>query len=277
MPSAAEITLAMNLKGSDQATYVSLLKQQDQAQAQAEANRPRTPTRTADSLASTQYATFLDLLSEGEIEGFPSAAGLTKGTTAYNIAALKDIYLNKTPILRASADLNNVQPVDYSFQNVTIEPRYGTQAQTYIQGYGDISEPVAVNSTVEQATPVIRTITDVNVNGVVITITVPALQEFNTQGDILGASFSFTIALSYNGGAYTTVATETVSGRTADSYQRDYRVDFTTGWTGSVAVKITRLTADSADPATLVNAFQWTYYQEITSVSYTHLTLPTKA
>jgi predicted phage tail protein len=274
MPSAAEITLAMNLKGSAQATYVSLLKQQDQAQAQAEANRPRTPTRTADSLASTQYATFLDLLSEGEIEGFPSAAGLTKGTSAYNIAALKDIYLNKTPILRASADLNNVQPVDYSFQNVTIEPRYGTQAQTYIQGYGNISEPVTVNATVQQATPVIRTITDVNVNGVVITITVPALQEFNVQGDILGSSFSFTIALSYNGGAYTTVATETVSGRTADSYQRDYRVDFTTGWTGSVAVKITRLTADSADPATLVNAFQWTYYQEII---YQKLTYPNSA
>lgn len=274
MPSAAEITLAMNLKGSAQATYVSLLKQQDQAQAQAEANRPRTPTRTADSLASTQYATFLDLLSEGEIEGFPSAAGLTKGTSAYNIAALKDIYLNKTPILRASADLNNVQPVDYSFQNVTIEPRYGTQAQTYIQGYGNISEPVTVNATVEQATPVIRTITDVNVNGVVITITVPALQEFNVQGDILGASFSFTIALSYNGGAYATVATETVSGRTADSYQRDYRVDFTTGWTGSVAVKITRLTANSADPATLVNAFQWTYYQEII---YQKLTYPNSA
>ena len=53
MPSAAEVTLAMNLKGSAQATYISLLKQQDEAQAQAEANRPRTPIRTADSLAST--------------------------------------------------------------------------------------------------------------------------------------------------------------------------------------------------------------------------------
>jgi predicted phage tail protein len=274
MPSAAEIALAMNLKGSAQATFISLLKQQDQAQAQAEANRPRTPTRTADSLASTQYATFLDLLSEGEIEGFPSAAGLTKGTSEYNIAALKDIYLNKTSILRASANLNNVQPVDYNFQNVTIEPRYGTQAQTYIQGYGEISEPISVNSIVEQATPVIRTVNDVNVNGVIITIAVPALQEFNTQGDILGASFSFTIALSYNGGAYTTIATETVSGRTADSYQRDYRVDFTTGWVGSVAIKLTRITADSADPATLVNAFQWSYYQEII---YQKLTYPNSA
>ena len=273
--SPAELEYAYALRGPDQQNYVALLQRREQE----EANRPRTPTRTADSLASTQYATFLDLLSEGEIEGFPSAAGLTKGTTAYNIAALKDIYLNKTPILRASTDLSNVQPVDYSFQNVTIEPRYGTQAQTYIQGYGDISEPVNVQSTpVLQATPVIRTISDTNVNGIVITITVPALQEFNTQGDILGASFSFTIAVAYNGGghngAYTTVATETISGRTADSYQRDYRVDFTTGWTGSVAVKITRLTADSADTATLVNAFQWTYYQEII---YQKLTYPNSA
>jgi predicted phage tail protein len=274
MPSAAEMYFAMSLKGSAQATYVSLLKQQDQAQAQAEANRPRIPTRTPDNLSSTQYATFLDLLSEGEIEGFPSAAGLTKGTSAYNIAALKDIYLNKTPILRASANLNNVQSIDYNFQNVKIEPRYGTQTQPYIQGYGEISEPITVNSTVQQATPVIRTVNDVNVNGVIITITVPALQEFNTQGDILGASFSFTIALSYNGGAYTTVATETVSGRTADAYQRDYRVNFTTGWVGSVAIKLTRITADSADPATLVNAFQWSYYQEII---YQKLTYPNSA
>jgi len=33
MPSPAEVYFAMNLKGSDQATYVELLKRQDQAQA----------------------------------------------------------------------------------------------------------------------------------------------------------------------------------------------------------------------------------------------------
>ena len=274
MPSPSEMYFAMSLKGSDQATYVELLKRQDQAQAQAEANRPRTPTRTADSLSSTQYATFLDLLSEGEIEGFPSAAGLTKGTDAYNIAALKDIYLNKTAILRAGAKLNNVQLADYTVKNVTIEPRYGTQTQTYIQGYGDISEPVTVNQEVEQATPITQTVSDVSVNGIIVTITVPALQKFETNGDILGSSFTFTIALSYNGGGFTTVATETISGRTGDAYQRDYRIDFTTGWTGSVAIRLTRITADSADPATLANAFIWAYYQEIV---YQKLTYPNSA
>ena len=178
--SPAEFAYAHTLKGADQQTFVSLLQQRDQE----EANRPRIPIRTADSLASTQYATFLDLLSEGEIEGFPSAAGLTKGTDAYNIAALKDIYLNKTAVLRPGADLNNVQLADYTVKNVTIEPRYGTQAQTYIEGYGDISEPVTVGQEVRQATPITQTVDDPSVNGVVITITVPALQRFETNGDM---------------------------------------------------------------------------------------------
>ena len=274
MPSASEITYAMSLKGSDQATYIELLKQQDQAQAQAEASKPRARTRTADSLTSTQYATFLDLLSEGEIEGFPSAAGLTKGTAAYNIAALKDIYLNKTAVLRAGADLNNVQLADYTVKNVTIDPRYGTQTQAYIAGYGDISEPVTVGQEVEQATPITQTVSDVNVNGIIVTITVPALQKFEDNGDILGSSFAFTIALSYGGAAFTIVAFETISGRTGDAYQRDYRIDFTPGGAFPVAIKLTRITADSPDPATLANAFIWAYYQEIV---YQKLTYPNSA
>ena len=52
-------------------------------------------TLPKDALSSKQFATIVDVLSEGEIEGFPSAAGFTKGTTNYNNAALKDVYLEK--------------------------------------------------------------------------------------------------------------------------------------------------------------------------------------
>jgi len=52
----------------------------------------RTPVRTADNLASTSHATILDLLSEGEIEGFPSARAYTRGTDNYNKALLKDVF-----------------------------------------------------------------------------------------------------------------------------------------------------------------------------------------
>ena len=65
---------------------------------------PPQPTRTPDTLHSRQFATFLDLISEGEIEGFATASkeGRTQGTAAYNNAALKDVFLNDTPVLKLS-------------------------------------------------------------------------------------------------------------------------------------------------------------------------------
>ena len=105
----------------------------------------RTTVRDADNLASKQYATFVDLLSEGEIEGFPSARNYTQGTTDYNTAALKDIYLNGTPVLRANASVTNPQDSDYNHQNVGLAIRYGTQAQTYISGFSDIEDEKSVS------------------------------------------------------------------------------------------------------------------------------------
>ena len=95
----------------------------------------RTPVRDPDTLASKQYATFVDLLSEGEIEGFPSAAAYARDSADYNRALLKDVFLNGTQILRQGADATNPQTADYNFQNVTLQTRYGTQAQTYIPGF----------------------------------------------------------------------------------------------------------------------------------------------
>ena len=56
---------------------------------------PPQPTRTPDTLHSKQCATFLDLISEGEIEGSASASkeGITDRTsTAYKNAYLKDVF-----------------------------------------------------------------------------------------------------------------------------------------------------------------------------------------
>ena len=92
----------------------------------------------SNALSSKQFATIVDVLSEGEIEGFPSAAGFTKGTTNYNNAALKDVYLGKTPVLRANADVTNLQTTDFNFQNVGFEPRFGTSNQTFIPGIVNI-------------------------------------------------------------------------------------------------------------------------------------------
>jgi len=81
-----------------------------------------TATITLGSLQSRQAINLIEVISEGEIEGFPSAAGLTKGTDAYSQAALKDIFLDKTPIIKPSANPNNIQTSDFNFQRIKFEP-----------------------------------------------------------------------------------------------------------------------------------------------------------
>ncbi len=220
----------------------------------------RTPVRDPDNLASKQYATFVDLLGEGEIEGFPSAVGYTKGTATYNVAALKDVYLNGTQILRSTANPAAAQSADYNFQNVGFDPRFGTQAQTYIPGFGDIEDERSVNVQVRQPTPVTRTINDENITAVRVSLTVPRLERYTNEGDVLGTSISLSIQIQYNGGGFNTVINDTISGRTADQYQRDYKIDLSGAF--PVDVRIVRNTADSAD-STLINDLYWSSYTEI--------------
>ena len=78
-----------------------------------------TPTEAKDSLDSTAYANILDLIGEGEIEGFatPSKAGYARDGANWNLALLKDVYANDTAILRESADITNIQATDYNFRD----------------------------------------------------------------------------------------------------------------------------------------------------------------
>ena len=220
----------------------------------------RTPVRDADSLASKQFGTFVDLLSEGEIEGFPSARAYTRGDANYNRALLKDIFLNGTQILRQGADATGPQAADYNFQSITIETRYGTQAQTYIPGFSDIEDEINVSTIVLQASPITRTITDSNVNVVRVTITLPRLEQYTDEGDIYGTSVNLQIQVQYNGGGYTTVINDTITGRTADQYQRDYNVAISGAF--PVDVRVVRVTADSVS-SQLLNDLFWSSYTEI--------------
>ena len=231
---------------------------------------PPQPTRTPDTLHSRQFATFLDLISEGEIEGFASASkeGLSKGSTAYNNAALKDVFLNDTPVLRSNANSASPTDGDFNFKDVTFTPRFGTSNQTKIAGIESSSSVTAVGTTVTVSSPVTRQITNTNVDAAKITITFPQIQEATDKGDLLGSSVQFKISVQYNSGGFTDVITDTVTGRTADAYQREYRVNFTGAF--PVDIRVSRITADSTN-SSLINAFQWTSVAEIIDDSNTYL------
>ena len=247
------------------------------------------PSTAKDNLDSTSYANIIELLSEGEIEGFatPSKLGLTRYTAEYNNASLKDIFLNDTSILRGGASISGTPPdSDYNFRDVTIVTRFGEQDQAYVPGFGPIENATSVGAPLEDAGDQSTIeITDPEVDAVRVTIDVPQLQQITDAGDIIGAEIELTIAVAYNGGSYTTDADTTgfirdrIVGRTSDLYQRDYIINLTwpappTGVTQSASIRVTRVTPISFDDTRLSNFFSLSSYG---AINYEKLRYPNSA
>ena len=222
------------------------------------------PDLPKDSLASKQFQTLIDLISEGVISGFPSATG-SQGSAEYNTSALKDVFLNNTPVLQQSAG-TSPEDTDFNFQNITFEPRFGTSNQTAIAGISASESETAVGVTVTKGTPVSRLISDTNIDAVRVTVAFPQLQKFEDNGDINGAEVALTIQTIENDGTTQTVITDTVKGRAASTYFRDYKINLPSGTRFPVTIRVNRTTDDSTD-SFLNDSFQWSSFTEIINES----------
>jgi len=111
-------------------------------------------TTATSILSSKQSNNLIDVLSEGEITGFhsPVQAGFTRGTDKYNLAALKDVFLNGTQVLKNSADLDNLTEADFNFvrEDISFEPRFGTSDQVILDTINEIESEVAVGVEVKK-------------------------------------------------------------------------------------------------------------------------------
>ena len=222
------------------------------------------PNLPKDALQSKQFQTLIELLGSGEIEGFPSATG-SKGSTEYNISALKDVFLNNTQVLQQAAG-TSPSDEDFNFPNITFEPRFGTSNQTAIAGISETESETSVGVTVTKNTPVSRQITNTNIDAVRVTLGFPTLQKFEDNGDINGAEVALTIQTIENDGTTKTVISDTVKGRTASTYFRDYKINLPSGTSFPVTIRVNRVTSDSTEP-TLQNSFQWSSFTEIINES----------
>lgn len=197
-------------------------------------------TEQRDSLRSTAYAQVIDLISEGEIEGL--------------VDGFKSIYLNDTPLQNPDNSLN--------FSGIMVETRNGTQAQPYISGFPSVENEIAVQLQVKTTTPIVRTVTNSNVNAVRVTVAIPALTyQDPSNGDIKGTTVQYKIQVQSNGGGYAdATGVITVTGKTSGRYERAHRIQLT----GSAPwdVRMVRVTADSTQ-TNLQNQTWWSSYTEI--------------
>jgi len=197
-----------------------------------------TPSEASDSLQSVQFATVLDLISEGEIQGIEDN--------------LKGIYLDGTPIQSSSGTDN--------FQGYTVTTRNGTQSQAYISGLNGTEREKLVTTEFTNAFPVTRQITDADIDRLRITVQLPALQKFQTNGDITASSVEIKAQVQYNGGGFTDVFTDTISGKSSNVYKRDYMIQLTGAF--PVDVRLVRVSADPSSARTQNDTY-WYSYTEI--------------
>lgn len=249
-----------------------------QLQTQIALTNPLPPdTPRSNSLASKQFVTFIDLLSEGEIEGFPSAADYEVGTKDYTNAALKDVFLNGVPVVRQNADPTDLQDEDFNFKDVDFKQRLGTKDQTFIGGFLDSESSINpaleinVGTKVLNDSPVTIQITRQVVDAVRLTLGMPALQSFTNSG-INGATLEFQIQISYqttdsdgivSNTDFETLITDTVTGRSASKYQRSYRIDLREASYDLAQIRVVKITEDAADPAKLQNELFVSSYTEL--------------
>lgn len=141
----------------------------------------RVAQEAPDSLRSIAYASVLDLVSEGEIEG------LAEG--------LKSVYFNETPLQNPNGS--------YNFSGATVVSTTGSQGQSYINGFPNVENEIGVSTQVEYISPIVRQISNQDIDAVRVRISIPALTQQNTSnGDLNGASVQYAIDVQSNGGGY---------------------------------------------------------------------------
>lgn len=258
-----------------------------------------------DNLDSKQVARIIDLISEGEIEGFPSTThpdgsqiNRTTNEAQYNLAALKDVFFNNTPVLASTAEINSGTTIrdvqsalNFDFVDAEYDFKYGTQDQTYLTGIGDTNQRT-ISVGVEIPKPsvaddfegfdrndgasITRQITDTDVTSVRVTVGTPVLQKATKKGDVVGGFIGYKIEIQFNGGGFTAVpefgkgqdgnplaqGNFEIVGRTPDLFQAKHLINIPFGSAFPVDIRITRNLQEFRKDDVISDTLNWYDYTE---------------
>lgn len=176
-----------------------------------------------DSAQSKTYIKILYGLSEGEVEGLANG--------------LQSVYLEETPLHNPNGGTN--------FKDIQFDFRHGTNDQTHIEGFPDISSETAINVELVSGTPWVRAISNTDLDAVRIRFKWGPLRKQNADnGDVKGITIRYAIDLQTGGGTWVEVLNTKISDKTSANYERSHRIDLpksNSGWT----IRVRRITPNS--------------------------------
>lgn len=207
--------------------------------------KAKTPYEARDNLKSHQQLSIIDLLCEGQIEG--------------PVNGLQSVLLNDTPIQAPDGS--------YNFKGVEVEWTAGTQVQAPLEGFPATENEVPVNLEVKHSTPLVRTITDPNVDRVRVTAGVQALSSTDKNGDINGTSVLMEVQIGV-GSAWKTVKTVNLNNKkTRSKYLTSVILEDLPPTPFNI--RVVRRTPDSTS-SSLVNNTLWSSYTEIYDTKFSY-------
>lgn len=209
----------------------------------------RTPIEKPDTLKSKQLVELVELISEGPIAG--------------PVDGLESVFLNDTPVENEDGTSN--------FPGVEMVWRSGHQVQDPLPGMAAVQNEVAVSVEVKAAVPLVRTVTNPEINRVRVTVGTPSLLRINKHGDRIEAQVAMLIQRG-RAGNWETVHTIEWNDKTTSLYTESHEVFALSGGT-PWDIRVVRVTPDSTSD-TLQNKTSWVSYTEIIDAQ---LTFPNSA
>jgi predicted phage tail protein len=188
------------------------------------------PDEDPESLRSRSEASFLGVISEGEIEGFESG-----------VAALQKTFLDGVPIQNDDGSYN------FDQQYLSVGYRTGTQSQSALPGFDDVRIEQGVGVEVKRSTgSVSRTTISSELSRLRVRIGISALYRVNrNNGDVTANDISFTIRIRPQGGSNFVVSEKTINGKSRTPV--DFEYEFNLIGTGPWVVEVEMNSRDAAD------------------------------
>lgn len=190
---------------------------------------PHTPYEYPNNLLSTTTIKILDLISEGEIEGFAIKSGI------YGADPLCSVFFDDVPVRNLDGSYNfAASGAGFSF-GYTL----GLSGQAPINGFEKVENiiPLSSNTRISNPPPgageVKNVIVSFNTNtypdadSVKVTVKIPALYEVllgpkEVAGDTIGYTIGYAIDISLNDGAFSEVFNGSVAGKCSSLYLRQH-------------------------------------------------------
>lgn len=200
-----------------------------------------TPRLIDDNLKSKQFLRVLDLISEGPIYG------------PVDQNHLSSFMLNNTPVTDPSGGV--------TINGVSVAWRPGTASQDPINGFNAIEATTVVNTAVTQSTPLVRTVTDTDVDRIRMNIGVSSLVQQDTKGNQNETSVTMAIETRTGNNPWGVQKLVTITGKQSGEYLEAHLFDAPE--TKPFDIRLRRITADSSSDL-LNNGTIWNSFTEIT-------------